>query len=287
MKTVIQEMVDMYNPKNNYEKKNAIKEVMQEIILYGLSQAGFFKDTAFYGGTALRIFYGLDRFSEDLDFSLLIPNAKFNLMSFFPTLEKEVHSFGISVKIQEKEKNRNSTIQSAFIKADTVEQFLIFYPDDKIQGINKEEKIKIKFELDINPPKYAKFERKFRLLPSPYEILLYDQASLFAGKIHAILCRNWENKVKGRDLYDYVFYLSRNTPVNLLHLRERLIQTEYISNSDDCSIEAIKKFLIRKFNLIDFGEAKKDVEPFIADGNKLSIWDKEFFIQITYGLKGR
>lgn len=281
MKTVIQEMVASYHPQNNYEQKNAMKEVMQEIILYGLSQAGFFKSAAFYGGTALRIFYGLDRFSEDLDFSLLVANKDFNLEDYLPTVKMVVESFGLKVEVSEKEKSIDSNIKSAFLKADTIEHFLLFYPDDRIQGINKNEKIKVKFEIDINPPAFATFEIKYRLLPAPYEIKMYDQASLFAGKLHAILCRAWHNRIKGRDLYDYIFYLSKNISFNLPHLKERLIQTGHILESESCTLEDIKDMLINKFNQIDFEEAKKDIEPFIKNIDVLAIWHKEFFIQIT------
>lgn len=281
MKTVIQEMVETYHPKNLYEQKNAMKEVMQEIILYGLSQANFFKKAAFYGGTALRIFYGLDRFSEDLDFSLLIADNDFNLASYFPLLQDIVESFGLKVEIETKMKSIDSNTKSAFLKGDTNEQFLLFYPDTRIQGINKNERIKIKFEIDINPPKLASYEIKYRLLPAPYEIRLYDQGSLFAGKLHAILCRAWVSRVKGRDLYDYVFYLTKNIPFNLSHLRERLLQTSFITEEDSCTLETVKKMLIDKFNEIDFDEAKKDVEPFIKNTNQLTMWNADFFIQIT------
>lgn len=286
MKTVIQKMVEEYNPQNVYEKKNAIKEVMQEIILYGLSRAGFFKEAAFYGGTALRIFYGLDRFSEDLDFSLIMTNEKFSLDDYFSCLKKEVQSFGLNIDIKMKTKNIESSIKSAFMKGDTIEHFLLFYPDEKIMGINREEKIKIKLEIDVNPPEYATYERRFQLLPSPYEIVLYDESSLFAGKIHAILCRTWMSRVKGRDLYDYVFYLSRKTPVNLKHLKARLVQTNFINVENDLSINQVKGFLIDKFKGIDFDEAKKDVESFVNDDSKLKLWSKDFMIHITEQLIG-
>lgn len=284
MKTVIQEMVEKYHSKNLYEQKNAIKEVMQEIILYGLSQAEFFKEAAFYGGTALRIFYGLDRFSEDLDFSLLTVNKDFDLALYFPTLQTIVESFGLKVDIESKVKSIESNTKSAFLKGDTIEQFLLFYPDSRIQGIDKNERIKIKFEIDINPPKFASYEIKYVLLPAPYEIRLYDQESLFAGKLHAILCRTWKNRVKGRDLYDYVFYLTRSIPFNLPHLRERLLQTSFITEEESCTLEDIKRMLVDKFKEIDFKDAKKDIEPFIKDTNQLSVWNKDFFIQITQQL---
>lgn len=281
MQTVLEQMVNNYHPKNTEEKKNAIKEVMQEIVLCALSKAGFFNEAAFYGGTALRIFYHLDRFSEDLDFSLLIKDKDFDLSIYFPKLKEIVKSFGLNVEIEIKEKTKDSNIQSAFLKGDTIEHFLLFYPDDLIQGINKNEKVKIKFEIDTMPPGCATYEIKYRLLPMPYSIKLYDEASLFSGKIHAIICRSWKSRVKGRDLYDYVFYLSRNTQFNLPHLQEKLIDSQYIDANVIISCDDIRKMLIERFNEIDFEQAKEDVIPFIKDPSVLDIWSKEFFIAIT------
>lgn len=284
MKTILEQMIEDYHPKNNEEKRNVIKEVMQEIVLCGLSKAGFFDESAFYGGTALRIFYGLDRFSEDLDFSLLVKNKDFNLEKYFPILKDTVQSFGLNVNFELKNKTNDSNIQSAFLKGDTIEHFLLFYPNELVQGINKNEKVKIKFEIDTMPPGLATYETKFRLLPIPYSVKLYDEASLFSGKIHAIICRSWKSRVKGRDLYDYVFYLSKNTKFNLLHLREKLIESEFISRDIEITCDSVKEMLINRFNEIDYNAAKADVIPFIKDTSVLDLWSKDFFISITSGL---
>jgi len=285
MSAAIEQMLKSYQVENIYDRKNAMKEIMQEIVLCGLSRAGFFKKAAFYGGTALRIFYGLDRFSEDLDFSLESEDLNFDLASYFPVLEKEVKAFGLNVEIQEKEKTKESTIRSAFLKGNTKEHLLLFYADEKIAGsIAKNEAIKIKFEVDVSPPAFAAFEHKYRLLPVPYEVNLYDMPSLFAGKIHAVICRAWQSRIKGRDLYDYVFYLSRGAAVNQRHLRERLIDSGYIHSDVDCSLTEIKKMLTERFDSIDFAQARRDVEPFIYDTSVLDIWSSEFFKQITDGL---
>ena len=281
MKTILEQMVEAYQPKNNEEKRNVVKEVMQEITLCALSKAGFFDVAAFYGGTALRIFYGLDRFSEDLDFSLMTKNKDFDLSTYVPSLKRIVQSFGLNVEVEIKHKTLDSAIQSAFLKGDTIEQFLLFYPNDLVTGINKDEKVKIKFEIDTMPASLATYETKYRLLPMPYSIKLYDEASLFSGKIHAVICRSWKSRVKGRDLYDYVFYLTRNTKFNLDHLREKLIESHYISQEDKFDVDFVKALLIARFNKIDFNDAKKDVLPFIKDTSILDIWSKEFFIAIT------
>ena len=286
MNTVIEEMLKSYQVDNIYDRKNAMKEIMQEIVLCGLSRAGFFKEATFYGGTALRIFYGLDRFSEDLDFSLEQINLDFDLCSYFPVLEKEVKAFGLNVEIQEKEKTKDSNIRSAFLKGNTKEHLLLFYADERDVGsVDKNEVVKIKFEVDTNPPAFATYEHKYRLLPVPYEIRLYDMPSLFAGKIHAVICRGWQSRIKGRDLYDYIFYLSKAVTVNQKHLRARLIDSGYISENQECTLEEIKTMLKNRFDSIDFLQARKDVEPFIRDTSVLDIWSSEFFKQITEGLK--
>lgn len=287
MKTILEQMIEAYQPKNNEEKRNVIKEVMQEITLCALSKAGFFDVAAFYGGTALRIFYGLDRFSEDLDFSLMTKNKDFDLSTYVPSLKQIVQSFGLNVDVEIKHKTSDSFIQSAFLKGDTIEQFLLFYPNNLVTGINKNEKVKIKFEIDTMPAGLATYETKYRLLPLPYSIKLYDEASLFSGKIHAVICRSWKSRVKGRDLYDYVFYLTRNTKFNLDHLREKLIESHYISQEDRVDVNFVKALLIARFNEIDFNDAKKDVLPFIKDTSILDIWSKEFFIAITSKLSNR
>ena len=286
MNTVIEEMLKSYQVDNIYDRKNAMKEIMQEIVLCGLSRAGFFKEAAFYGGTALRIFYGLDRFSEDLDFSLEQINLDFDLCSYFPVLEKEVKAFGLNVEIQEKQKTKDSNIRSAFLKGNTKEHLLLFYADERVVGsVAKNEVVKIKFEVDTNPPAFATYEHKYRLLPVPYEIRLYDMPSLFAGKIHAVICRGWQSRIKGRDLYDYIFYLSKAVTVNQKHLRARLIDSGYISENQECTLEEIKTMLKNRFDSIDFLQARKDVESFIRDTSVLDIWSSDFFKQITEGLK--
>ena len=288
MSAVIEQMLKSYNVENIYERKNAMKEIMQEIVLCGLSRAGFFQKAAFYGGTALRIFYGLDRFSEDLDFSLETADTSFDLTSYFPVLEKEVKAFGLNVTIMEKEKTKESNIRSAFLKGNTREHLLLFYADEQTAGsVARNEAVKIKFEVDVTPPAYATFEHKYRLLPVPYEVNMYDMPSLFAGKIHAVICRAWQSRIRGRDLYDYVFYLSRGAAVNQKHLRERLLQSEFITEDVKCTLPEIKKMLCNRFDTIDFTQAKQDIEPFIHDISVLNVWSADFFRQITERLTVR
>lgn len=282
MNNIIYQMLNNYDIKNTEDEINALKEIIQEIVLSGLSRGNFFDKAAFYGGTALRIFYKLDRFSEDLDFALLKPDKEFDLKKYFEYIDKELKAYGLNMEISQKEKVADSNITSAFLKGDTLEHILKFFPNE----VNHEydqllKNIKIKFEVDINPPSGATYELEYKLLPSPHQIRLYDKESLFAGKIHAILCRNWSTRVKGRDLYDYIFFLANNTRVNLELIKNKLIESKYIEEESSFTIDTLKQLLIEKFNTINYRDAIEDVKPFVKNIDNLKIWNKNFFTEIT------
>ncbi len=285
MNSVLKSMLDKYDIKSTTDEINAMKEIIQEIVLCGLSRGGFFKEAAFYGGTALRIFYGLDRFSEDLDFALLEPNKNFDLSKYFRFIEDEVAVYGLNLEIKTKEKTKDSNILSAFLKGDTKEHIFIFFPNENMENSSSFKNIKIKFEIDINPPSGAKYEFKYKLLPSPHQVRLYDKSSLFAGKIHAILCRNWSHRTKGRDLYDYVFYLSKGIKVNLELVKSKLIESKVLAPNSDFTIDILKDLLNKKFEEINYTDAKEDVITFIKDSDSLNLWSSEFFIEITKSLE--
>ena len=282
MNSIIDEMLKNYQTETLDEKKNAIKEIIQEVVLCGLARAKFFEKAAFYGGTALRIFYGLDRFSEDLDFSLKKPDKDFNLSSYYQVLEKEVRAFGLNLKVEEKQKTADSKVKSAFLKGNTKEHLLLFYTKvDFSSGVNRDEVLRIKLEVDINPPSGAGYEYRYSLKPAPYEATLYDLPSLFAGKVHAVLCRGWKNRIKGRDLYDYVFYLQRGATLNLENLKQKLIQSNAWKVEDELNLDEVKKMLCERFDLIDLKKAKDDVKDFIKDKTVLDVWSFDFFKAIT------
>ena len=185
--TIFQQMINKYQPKTLEDKENIIKEVIQELVLASLSKTDFFKHAAFYGDTALRIFYDLNRFSEDLDFTLITSKPDFTLEKYFKSITNTIRSYGLEYETTLKDKSIYSNIESAFLKGNTKESFLIFYPlSDDDRSIIHNEKIQIKFEIDLDPPPHATFETKYRLLPHPYQVNLYDKESLFAGKIHEI-----------------------------------------------------------------------------------------------------
>lgn len=285
MNSIIEQMLAQHPSATQNDKKNSIKEVVQEIVLCGLARAGFFQKAAFYGGTALRIFYGLDRFSEDLDFSLMGTDPDFSLEDYLAAVERELRSYGFHFTAETKNKVNESDALSAFVKSNTKEHILLCYADEQLaKTIVGSKLIKVKFEVDTTPPPYAEFERKYRLLPVPYEINLYDMPSLFAGKIHAVICRAWKSRIKGRDLYDYVFYLSHHVSVNLKHLNARLVDSGFESARLDMTLDEVKSILYKRFETIDYAQAKSDVLPFIHDPGSLDIWSKDFFCAITEDL---
>jgi len=280
---IINQMISKYNLITIEDRKNAIKEIVQEIVLSGMARAKFFSVGAFYGGTALRILYDLNRFSEDLDFTLMDPDKNFDFQNYISIVRNEVEALGLKLDIVEKDKTAHTDIKSVFIKGNTLELFFLFYPniDGEASLLHANEKIKVKFEVDTNPPAFATTEIKYKLLPYPYQVRVYDLPSLFAGKIDAVLSRTWKNRVKGRDFYDYIYFISKETPVNLKYLRSRLIQSNYIKPDFDLNEESLKSLLNKKFDEVDFEVAKKDVLPFIKDIDSLSLWSKEFFKEIT------
>lgn len=279
MNSIIESLLDDDKNIPTHLKEYRIKEIIQDLTLYILSKTDFFNYAAFYGGTALRIFYKLDRFSEDLDFSLKSKNQNFSIEKYLDTLENEFKGLGLAFNIELKEKNIESNIMSAFLKANTKNLILTFYnssdyiPDRQIS--------KIKLEIDTNPPEYANFESKYLLKPLPFELSIYDLPSLFAGKIHAILCRLWKDRVKGRDLYDYVFYLSNNVRPNLQHLKARLVDSEFLNENDSFNEVILNNMLVNHFKTMDIPSAKKDVAPFITNSDKIAIWSNDFFVKIT------
>lgn len=287
MNSVIGTMLEKYNPQNNEERENAIKEIVQEIALAGLSRGGFFEKAAFYGGTCLRIFHGLNRFSEDLGFALLEKDPNFKLDDYFPALKKEFQSYGIEMNIEPRKKDEEKEVQSAFIKGNTLMLMMSFFPkSEDAKKIVSNQKIKIKFEVDTDNPSGGVTEYRYKMLPAPYEVRIFDEATLFAGKIHAILCRNYKNHVKGRDYYDYLFYIGKGSKVNLKYLESKLKNTGgIIDDNETLTLERVKELLRAKFESTDYESAKEDVSSFVNDKSSLKMWKKELFVSTLSGLK--
>ena len=282
MPSPVQDLLKRYECKTTDEHRHALREIIQEITLLGLSRAGFFREGAFYGGTALRIFHGLDRFSEDLDFSLDIPNTDFQIDAYTSSVRDELTAYGFEVRVERKEKAEDSPVQSAFIKDGTLVHLLkIASLTPPVSGVPPNEQLKIKFEVDTDPPAEATYEVKYQLSPIPYSVRLYDLPSLFAGRLHAVLCRVWTNRVKGHDFYDYLWYLSHEVRLNLGHLEARMRQSGHWKRSEALDGTQLRQLLVQRFTQVDFGQAAEDVRPFIRDPRSLDLWSSEFFTSVT------
>lgn len=282
MHSAIQDMLQTYDCRTADDYRHALNEIVQEIALLGLYRGGFFNHAAFYGGTALRIFYGLDRFSEDLDFSLLKSDKSFDLASFTPVVQDELGAYGLEMTVTEKIKKNDSPMKSAFIKGGTQIHLLkIASIQPPVTGIHPQEQIRVKLEVDTQPPGGATFEMKYQLLPVPYSVRLYSLPSLFAGKVHALLCRSWKTRVKGRDFYDYVWFLSKSIPVDVGHLAARMKQTGHLPADAALTEQELKGLLSKRFVSIDFDQARKDVLPFIKNPDAVHLWSADFFSTIT------
>jgi len=284
MNEAIETMLQKYDCQSSEDYENALIAIVQEVALLGLSRSDFFSRGAFYGGTALRIFYGLPRFSEDLDFSLDGSDPEFSLEEYLPAVERELQAYGFSMTVKQKRKTKDSAVQSAFIKGNTIQNILEISPDDSaVSGIHTNAVLKIKFEVDTDPPEGAGYQVINAISPTPYRVRLYDEESLFAGKIHAVLCRDYKNRVKGRDFYDYVWYLRRGTGVNLYHLQKRMEQSGKWDSGKVLTMQELKNLLKSRFESVDYDSARNDVSSFLSPGDRsdLSLWDKDFFIDVT------
>lgn len=265
---IIEQMLARYPAR---DREHAVREVMQEIALAGLQRGGFFDKAAFYGGTCLRIFHGLPRFSEDLDFSLLSPNRSFTLEPYFDAMHGEFAAFGFEVAITAHRKSVDSAVVSAFVKKGTS-----MY-DVQVRG---QRTLKIKFEVDTDPP--SGFGTEERLLVQPYSFYAkcYALPDLHAGKMHALLFRKWKNRVKGRDWFDFEWYVRNQIPLNLAHLEERARQ------SGDWDGPAMGKadferLLQQRIETLEIEQARSDVRPFLRDTGALDIWSSRYFMDLS------
>lgn len=280
--TQIEEIIKSYNPKTIDETKFVIRELVQKIVLIGLSKSGFFQHASFYGGTALRIFYDLNRYSEDLDFTLNYIDESFTLDPFINKIKEVALSYGLNLDIVTKNKKIETPIESAFAKLNTYQTFIsLNLSQSMINLLHKDEVIKVKFEIDCSPALGFVNEIKWLDTPEFAKISVLDSSSLFAGKIHAILCRNYKNTIKGRDYYDFLFYIQKRIKPNMEYLKNKLIDTGKISKNDDFNIDVLKNMLISRFNEINFEDVKKDASKFILNNDDLSYYSKELFIQMV------
>lgn len=265
---IFEGMLSRYDLTTEQRKRNAIYEVNQQVILAGLYAGGFFENAAFYGGTCLRIFHGLQRFSEDMDFSLLAKDDKFDFTKYFPAIVDIFAMVGRKVEIKKKDKRAFGNVDSAFLKDNTDVYDITF---------QTEKSIKIKIEVDTCPPLDFHTEQKLLLMPHSFMTRCFTLPDLFAGKMHALVFRGWKNRVKGRDWYDFEWYVRNNIPLDFHHLAERCRQF----NNEEITIESFKEKLLYRLSTADIRQVKADVLPFIHNPRDLEIWSNDYFVQLA------
>lgn len=265
---IFNQMLSAYDQTTEQQKRNAIFEVNQQIILAGLYNGGFFNEAAFYGGTCLRIFHGLQRFSEDMDFSLLAPNEDFDFTKYFQPIIDQFALVDRNVEIKKKDKKNFGKVESAFLKDNTDVYDITF---------QTEKSIKIKIEVDTQPPMSFHTEQKLLLLPESFMTRCFTLPCLYAGKMHALVYRAWKKRVKGRDWYDLEWYVRHNVPLNFTHLHERALQF----NNEDITKESFLEKLNEHLATTDINQVKADVLPFIRNPKEMAIWSNDYFLQLA------
>jgi len=273
--SIIEQMLEKYNPQSQNELINALKEIFQEITLLGLYRGDFFKEAVFYGGTSLRILYGLERFSEDLDFSLLQKDQAFDIEKYFPYIEGEFEALSIPVSLSKKLKSGSGNIDSAFLKNDTA-IYTLGIEAKGIENIHSGVKLKIKIEVDTNPPLKFQSESKTLLLPITFNLRTMTLPNLYAGKMHALLFRTWKNRVKGRDWFDFEWYVKKRVKLNLEHLEQRMIESGNLKQQP-LTKEMFLELLNTKINSLNIEQAINEVRPFVKDQSVFDFWSKDYF----------
>ena len=268
MSDIFEQMVAQHTIAGDNDRKNALYEVMQQVVLSGLYRGGFFKEAAFYGGTCLRIFHGLRRYSEDMDFSLLAKNPNFTLETYFPAIIEEARLLGRTVTITKKDKRTFGKVESAFLKDNTDVYNLTFQTDKAL---------KIKIEVDVNPPLEFSTEQKLLMQPFSFTTRCFTLPDLYAGKMHALTFRAWKNRIKGRDWYDFEWYVRNRVALDFDHLRVRTKEFNDIDLTKELFLELLKE----RISKADIDVVKADVIPYIIDKRELDIWSNDYFLQLA------
>lgn len=266
--THFEQLVANYNPQNETELINAQRETMQKVALAGLERGGFFEHAAFYGGTCLRLMHGLRRYSEDMDFSLVEKNDTVHIENYFQPIVDEFSSVGLQVDIQKKDKKIFGRVESAFLKEDT-EAYEIKFQTRKM--------MKVKIELDTNPPLLFKTERRLLSQPYAFSVRCFTLPDLYAGKMHALVYRAWQRRIKGRDWYDFEWYINHNVPLDYAHLQERI--REFSGNT--ITQEEFLLQLRQRLAHVDMNMVKADVLGYVESPRELDFWSNEYFLMLA------
>ncbi len=282
MNEAIAHMLARYQAQGLADYTRALREIIQEVALLGLWRSKFFDTAAFYGGTALRVLYGSDRFSEGLDFSLLSPQDDFDPGRYAVSLEREIRAFGFDLEIAIKEPGMDRAVRSAFLKADTITELLtIGAPPELLTELPRGQQVKIKLEIDTDPPPGFSTETRFLLQPVPFAVRVYEPPDLFAGKMHALLFRKWKQRVKGRDWYDFVWFAANRPELRLSHLEQRMRQSAHWEGDRPLTRDVVMALLEQAIQSLDVPRARREVEPFVQSPALLELWSAVFFRDVA------
>lgn len=285
MNDAIAAMLARYGPLvDSRDEDNALREIIQQVVLLGLHRGGFFEQAAFYGGTALRMLYGLDRFSEDMDFCLMTPDPAFRWAVFGAAIEQELARYGFDARLESKRSGPDVAIESAFVKQDTMAGLLVI---ERRRRGPRGQLLKVRLEVDKQNPSGAERTKKLVKLPIPFLVSTLAEPSLFAGKLHALLARAYLQRVKGRDYYDFLFYAARDTPINMIYLEAKLRDSGHYDQRASLDRRRLIELLVHKFETVDFDKARDDVRPYIPAHKVASLadWGPELFIAIAQELR--
>jgi len=272
MNELYEKMLSAYDRSTDDARRNAVYEVSQQIVLAGLASGGFFDRAAFYGGTCLRIFHGLGRFSEDMDFTLLKEDDSFNFEQYFQPVIDQFALVGRRVEIKKKEKKTFGRVESAFLKDNTDVHNLSF---------QTEKSIKVKIEVDTAPPLKFATEQRPLIRPKTFMARCVALPDLYAGKMHALVFRAWKSRVKGRDWYDFEWYVRNGVPLDWAHLKERIRQC----NGQEMTLDQFMTALRERLGSTDIEKVKADVIPFIDNERELDIWSNDYFLFLADRMK--
>lgn len=271
---IFDDLVEQYHPMTDDARESAQREVMQKIALAGLNRGGFFEHAAFYGGTCLRIFHGLNRFSEDMDFSLIEKDSNIHIENYFQPIVDEFRSIGMPVEIVKKDKKAFGRVESAFLKEDT-EAYDIKFQTRMM--------LKVKIELDTNPPLQFSTEQRLLMQPYSFSVRIFTLPDLYAGKMHALVYRAWQRRIKGRDWYDFEWYVRNDIALDFNHLQARIKEF----SGEDVNRDQFMQQLRNKLATSDIDNVKQDVLPYISHEQRreLDFWSNNYFLQLADMIK--
>lgn len=265
--TLFEQLVEESSPRNEQERVNHQRELMQKVTLAGFTRGGFFEKAAFYGGTCLRLMYGLPRYSEDMDFSLLDKDSTTHLEDYFSSIINEFALLGLSVEVDKKDKKQFGRVESAFLKENT-EAYEIKFQTRRT--------LKVKIELDTDPPLKFQTEQKIIRQPYGFPVRCMTLPDLFAGKMHALVYRAWGSRIKGRDWYDFEWYVNHNVPLDFRHLQERVREF----SGATITKEEFLGLLRERLSSANINQVKADVLPFVDNTRDLDFWSNEYFLSL-------